>query len=191
MVAVVGGIAHVAKCVPTARRRGKGGAHVDEGGIEHAGDGRHEGDDDLLQRLDPLEQPKDAEGAQHPQQPKGARQVDAEDGEHADEDDEDVELVPAAADEGAEPVRVRVDHQLGQEDVVEDVLDQQELVRVVVAKWVGLLLDDVGKKVGEDERGDRVLAVIVVVKPRGLRLEREERGDAGDVRLNLGRCVAR
>ena len=71
------------------------GAHHDEECVEHAWDGAEERDEDLVKRLDALEEAKHAEGAQDLNLPERAK-VDAQEGSDANNYDDRVQVVPAA-----------------------------------------------------------------------------------------------
>jgi hypothetical protein len=97
--------------------------HREEGG----GDRRHH----LLERVDPPEEPDDAQGAHELDEPVG--DVERPQIDEGHEDDEYVEVVPAAVHEWGEPVGVGVDAELhgevGGEGEVQVAHDVAELGR--------------------------------------------------------------
>ncbi len=95
----------------------------DEEGVGHGDDGGDAGRDHLLERLDAAEEPDHAEGPHHAEDGDG--QVDRAQSRQGENHDDEVHDVPAAPEEGPEPVGVEVEEQLDGED------DGEEHVEVV------------------------------------------------------------
>jgi hypothetical protein len=95
----------------------------DKEGVGHGDDGGDAGGDHLLERLDSAEEPDHAEDAHHAEDVHG--QVDRPQRRQGENDDDEVQDVPAAAEEGPEPIRVEVEEKLDGKD------NREEHVEVV------------------------------------------------------------
>ncbi len=148
---------------PTGRGQrgaaGRGLTHEDEDeedaeGVEHGRDRRRQRAHDVRQALEPAE---DSDDPKHPDHPHdGDRDRDRPERDQRQRDHDEVEDVPAAAEELAEPVAVKVEEELDGEHAGEEVVQALEELpgggeRSVGVRDFDLRLNCVGEEVLQEQ----------------------------------------